>query len=164
MIQLPQLSPLTRKRWRQFRHNRRAWWSFVLLASLFALGLSAPWVCPHGPREVMDPAAFEVYRQTTLTLTPDTAAGRLNLTRDGRITRAENCDAFFPGVADVNREVFTNYWRLPPALADALAARFANQSAPAFETTLSGRIYARRIPRWQAAGYHVSLHYCPVIS
>ena len=27
----------------------------------------------------------------------------------------------------------------------------------AFETTLSGRIYARRIPRWQAAGYHVSL-------
>jgi predicted ABC-type ATPase len=27
----------------------------------------------------------------------------------------------------------------------------------AFETTLSGRIYARRVPRWQAAGYHVSL-------
>jgi predicted ABC-type ATPase len=27
----------------------------------------------------------------------------------------------------------------------------------AFETTLSGLIYARRIPRWQAAGYHVEL-------
>ena len=27
----------------------------------------------------------------------------------------------------------------------------------AFETTLSGRNYARLIPRWQAAGYHVKL-------
>lgn len=27
----------------------------------------------------------------------------------------------------------------------------------AFETTLSGRGYARQIPRWQAAGYHVKL-------
>lgn len=27
----------------------------------------------------------------------------------------------------------------------------------AFETTLSGRIYARMIPRWQKAGYHVKL-------
>jgi predicted ABC-type ATPase len=27
----------------------------------------------------------------------------------------------------------------------------------AFETTLSGRNYARRIPRWRAAGYHVKL-------
>jgi predicted ABC-type ATPase len=29
----------------------------------------------------------------------------------------------------------------------------------AIETTLSGRVYATRIPRWQAAGYHVSLTY-----
>ena len=27
----------------------------------------------------------------------------------------------------------------------------------AFETTLSGLIYSRRIPRWRAAGYHVTL-------
>jgi predicted ABC-type ATPase len=27
----------------------------------------------------------------------------------------------------------------------------------AFETTLSGRVYAHRIPHWQAAGYHVTL-------
>jgi predicted ABC-type ATPase len=29
----------------------------------------------------------------------------------------------------------------------------------AFETTLSGRNYARHIPRWRKAGYHVSLIY-----
>ncbi len=27
----------------------------------------------------------------------------------------------------------------------------------AFETTLSGRVYARRIPGWRAVGYHISL-------
>lgn len=29
----------------------------------------------------------------------------------------------------------------------------------AFETTLSGRAYARRIPEWQASGYQVSLYF-----
>ena len=29
----------------------------------------------------------------------------------------------------------------------------------AFETTLSGRGYARRIPRWQALGYRVKLFF-----
>lgn len=29
----------------------------------------------------------------------------------------------------------------------------------AFETTLSGLAYARRIPRWQMSGYHVSLYF-----
>jgi len=137
MIRLPQLSPLTRKRWRLFRANRRAWWSFVLLAALFALGLAAPLICPYGPREVLNPVAFESYRHTTLTLAPDAATGRFNLASDGRITRAENCAAFFPGAADPNRESFTNHWRMPTAFAAAIAARFANQPAPAFETTLS---------------------------
>jgi len=137
MIHLPQLSPPTRQRWRLFRANRRAWWSFVLLVALFALGLAAPLICRYGPREVLDPVAFEPYRHTTLTLVPDAATGRFNLTPDGRITRAENCVPFFAGVADPNREILTNHWRVPPALAAAIAARFANQPAPAFEATLS---------------------------
>jgi microcin C transport system permease protein len=137
MIRLPQLSPPTRKRWRLFRANRRAWWSFVLLVALFALGLAAPLICRCGPREVLDPAAFEPYRHTTLTLAPDAATGRFNLTPDGYVTRAENCASFFPGVADPNRALLTNHWRMPPALAAAIAARFANQPAPAFEATLS---------------------------
>ncbi|MEI6211689.1 MAG: ABC transporter permease subunit [bacterium] len=137
MIPLPRLSPLTRKRWRQFRANRRAWWSLLLLAALFALGLAAPLLCPYGPREVMNPAAFEPYCRTRMSLTPEVATGRLNLTADGRVTRAENCNAFFGGQPDPNGQVFTNHWRLTPALAEALAARYSNQPAPDLTCTLS---------------------------
>lgn len=34
----------------------------------------------------------------------------------------------------------------------------------AFETTLSGRGYARMIPRWQEQGYRVTLYYLPLPS
>ena len=53
-----------------------------------------------------------------------------------------------------------------PALAAVKAGRLMLQAIQehvrknesfAFETTLSGLVYARRIPRWQAAGYHVTL-------
>jgi predicted ABC-type ATPase len=40
---------------------------------------------------------------------------------------------------------------------EAIAEHAARGESFAFETTLSGRIYARRIPYWQAAGYHVTL-------
>lgn len=135
MIGRPPISPLTRKRWRQFRHNRRAWWSLVLLGALFALGLAAPLICRYRPGEIMDSAAFEPYRHSRLTLAPE-MAGRFNYTADGRVSRAENCAAFFPGVPDANREIVTNHWRIPPAFADALATRFANQPAPTFEIML----------------------------
>ena len=38
-----------------------------------------------------------------------------------------------------------------------IAAKTAAGESFAFETTLSGRRYARQIPRWRAAGYHVKL-------
>jgi predicted ABC-type ATPase len=38
-----------------------------------------------------------------------------------------------------------------------IAGRVARRESFAFETTLSGHGYARRIPVWRAAGYHVSL-------
>jgi predicted ABC-type ATPase len=40
---------------------------------------------------------------------------------------------------------------------DEIAARIGRGSSFAFETTLAGLSYARAIPRWQAAGYHVKL-------
>ncbi len=42
--------------------------------------------------------------------------------------------------------------------ANDLRAAQSGQSF-AFETTLAGLGYARHIPRWQAAGYHVTLFY-----
>jgi predicted ABC-type ATPase len=38
-----------------------------------------------------------------------------------------------------------------------IAAHVARHESFAFETTLAGRGYARSIPRWQAAGYHVKI-------
>jgi predicted ABC-type ATPase len=38
-----------------------------------------------------------------------------------------------------------------------IAAKVRRQESFAFETTLSGRNYARHIPKWRKAGYHVKL-------
>lgn len=35
------LSPLNRRRWRNFRRNRRAYWSFIIFSALFVLSLFA---------------------------------------------------------------------------------------------------------------------------
>lgn len=40
---------------------------------------------------------------------------------------------------------------------EEIASRVGRSESFAFETTLSGLAYARAIPRWQAAGYHVEL-------
>lgn len=42
-------------------------------------------------------------------------------------------------------------------MAQAIRGHVAHGESFAFETTLAGRGYARAIPRWQAAGYRVSL-------
>lgn len=38
-----------------------------------------------------------------------------------------------------------------------IASRVTRRESFAFESTLAGRGYARSIPRWQAAGYHVKI-------
>ena len=42
---------------------------------------------------------------------------------------------------------------------DAIAQHVARLESFAFETTLSGRAYARQIPQWQALGYRVELFF-----
>lgn len=41
----------------------------------------------------------------------------------------------------------------------AIARHMAGRESFAFETTLSGRAYARQIPQWQALGYRVELFF-----
>ena len=41
----------------------------------------------------------------------------------------------------------------------AIAQHVANRQSFAFETTLSGRAYARQIPQWRQAGYFVELFF-----
>jgi len=124
-------SPLTRKRLEQFRKNRRAWWALMALAGIYAISLAAPLISPCSPDAIMSSAHFEPYRQITLTLVPPDESGRFNLTSDGRVTRPEGCAPFFPGVTSLAGEPLARYWNIPPELADAIAARFANHAAPA---------------------------------
>ena len=192
------ISPLTRKRWRQFRQQRRGWTALLLLAALYALSLGAELLCNgrplilrcngqlffpafryysqqtilhsgsagavdyhalvrspafasqpgsfalfapvrYGPHDVIDAAELESDRQAALSITPALDSGRFNLASDGRILRAESCVTFFPGVATIDGEALTNHWRVTPDLAAALAARLANQAAPALALTLSHR-------------------------
>ena len=39
----------------------------------------------------------------------------------------------------------------------AMSEHIRKQESFVFETTLAGKIYARKIPQWQALGYHISL-------
>lgn len=141
MVQFPHIrvSPLTRKRLLQFRRNRRAWWSLLLLATLYALSLAAPLICRYKPGEVMSPASFEVYSRTVLTLLPEVSSGRLNLTMEGRISRPEGCEPFFPGVSALAGEALSNHWAITPELQAAIHRRFANEASPAFSAVLTHR-------------------------
>lgn len=65
------LSPLTLKRWRQFRSHRRGWLAFVLLLALYVLSLGAELLCNGRPLYLHDQGhhyfpAFRYYSQQTL--------------------------------------------------------------------------------------------------
>ena len=46
------LSPLNQRRWRNFKANKRAYWSLILFAALFVLSLFAE-VLANGPYDVV---------------------------------------------------------------------------------------------------------------
>ncbi len=49
MAKRPFLSPLNQRRWRNFRRNRRAWWSLVVFGILFGLSLFAEFIANDKP-------------------------------------------------------------------------------------------------------------------
>ncbi len=64
------LSPLNRRRWRNFRRNRRAFWSLILFALLFAVALPAEFVANDKPilvkyRGEFYTPVFNFYPETT---------------------------------------------------------------------------------------------------
>lgn len=46
---MPTLSPLNQRRWRNFRNNRRGYWSLWIFLALFVLSLSAELIANHRP-------------------------------------------------------------------------------------------------------------------
>lgn len=79
------LSPLTVKRFKAFRRNRRAWWSLLALGAVFVFCLCADWVCPCDPRAVVDPATLERHRQPALERTYSVRTARFSVSGDGEI-------------------------------------------------------------------------------
>ena len=43
------LSPLNQRRWRNFRRNRRAFWSLIIFCVLFGLSLMAEFIANEKP-------------------------------------------------------------------------------------------------------------------
>ena len=77
------LSPLTRKRFRSFRRNRRAWWSLIAFCTIFVFCLCADWVCPCDPQAVVDQTSLERYRESAVERTYEVRTARYSLLDDG---------------------------------------------------------------------------------
>ena len=78
------MTPLTKKRLKAFRRIKRAWWSLISLVAIFVFCLCADWVCPCDPREVVDPATLEAYREASVERTYDVRAARFSVGADKR--------------------------------------------------------------------------------
>ena len=79
------VSPLTKKRLRNFRRNRRAWWSLLALGVIFVFCLCAEWVCPCDPREVVDVASLEPYREVRVERCYEVKAARFSVDEKGEV-------------------------------------------------------------------------------
>ena len=83
------LSPLTRKRLRAFRRNRRAWWSFIAFCAIFLFCLCADWVCPCDPQAVVDLKTLEKYHKPIVERTYEVKTARYNRLDSGEIVDFE---------------------------------------------------------------------------
>ena len=135
------ISPLARKRLLRFKRNRRATFAAFALAALFALSLAPRIVCSASPRAVLGLDEFERYRPVRLSVRPRVSVGRFNLSPDGRVSRPENLAAFEEGdpgslAAGV---AFADRWDAGGDFSEAVAARFANEPAPAVSACVTNR-------------------------
>ena len=83
------LSPLTKKRLRSFRRNRRAWWSLLAFCAIFVFCMCADWVCPCDPQAVVGRESLEKYREPVVERSYEVKTARFNLLDDGMIADYE---------------------------------------------------------------------------
>ncbi len=83
------ITPMTRRRLRAFRNNRRAWWSLIAFAVLALFSMCAELVCPCDPKAITKPATLENYRRVRMEVKHDVRAARFNLADDGSIESYE---------------------------------------------------------------------------
>lgn len=97
------ITPMTRRRLRAFRNNRRAWWSLIGFGALAVFAMCADFVCPCDPKAITDHNTLEAYRNVRIEETLDVRAARFNLMDDGTIES-------FEGPEDV-RAVVSGGWK-----------------------------------------------------
>ena len=97
------LNPLTRKRLRNFRRNRRAWWSLLALGGIFVFCLCAEWVCPCDPKAVVDVASLEPYREACVERNYEVVAARFNRLDSGEIVDFEGPEEILEQLEHLDR-------------------------------------------------------------
>jgi ABC-type microcin C transport system permease subunit YejE len=100
-MKMPFISPLTKKRLKNFRRIKRAWWSLWALAGIFLLTLFADFISPYSPNEVIDPATLEKYRQSEVERTYEIRTARFNLKQDGSIKDFEGPGDVYTNIASL---------------------------------------------------------------
>ena len=115
--------------WRRFRRHRRGFWSLVALVALYGLSLCAGWICDD-PGAPLDVERFEPFRVAEATVRPETRVERVQLAADGSVAWSEGHP--FHELPGFGAAVAL------PALAEAVAVRLRNETAPAVMVVLPG--------------------------
>ena len=97
------VSPLTRKRLRNFRRNRRAWWSLLALGAIFVFCLCAEWVCSCDPKAVVDVASLEPYREARVERNYEVKAARFSVDEKGEVFDYEGPEALLERLEHLDR-------------------------------------------------------------
>jgi len=92
------ISPLTKKRFRNFRRMKRAWWAFAALCGITVFCMCADFVCPCDPGAVIDPATLEKYRKPDVEVSYDVKTARFTVAESGEV-----CD--WEGPEEVRRRI-----------------------------------------------------------
>lgn len=93
-------SPLTLRRFRNFRRIKRAWWSLIGLGVVFVFCMLADVVCPCDPRAVVDTKTLEKYRQPEIVRVYEVRTARFNLMADGSIVDFEGPEELLPAIRE----------------------------------------------------------------
>jgi predicted ABC-type ATPase len=86
-----------------------------------------------------------------------TTFAREYLPREGHCLDFLNADLIAAGLSPFQPEAAA--LRAGRLMLEEMAQRIAQRHSFSFETTLSGRGYARQIPQWRQAGYFVKLYF-----
>ena len=99
-------------------------------------------------------------RKRIIILAGPNGAGKTTFAREFLPDEADcpafvNADLIAAGLSPFNPEVVA--MRAGRIMLELIDEHVSRGDSFAFETTLAGKSYARHIPHWQAAGYHVTL-------